>query len=134
MSAPTIDRFMTKSPQTIGKDQSLSAAHQLMNAQRIRHLPVLERGNLVGMLSQRDLHLVETLKDVDPEEVRVSEAMSPEIFTVGPRASVRKVAARMAEHRYGSAVVLDKGRVVGVFTTVDALRALTQVLETKGKA
>jgi acetoin utilization protein AcuB len=133
MTPPTIERFMTRSPQTIGQEQTLAAAHRLMNEHRIRHLPVLGGGKLVGLLSQRDLHLIETLRDVDPEEVTVSEAMNAEAFTVGPRASVRKVAAEMAEHKYGSAVVMDRDRVVGVFTTVDALKALIELLESAGK-
>lgn len=136
MTNPTIERFMTKAPHTIGHHQTLAAAHRMMNEHGIRHLPVLEAGKLVGILSQRDLHFIETLKDVDPEEVKVSEAMTQEAFTVSPRATVRKVVAEMAEHKYGSAVVMDKDRVVGVFTTVDALRALYSILEEErtGKA
>jgi acetoin utilization protein AcuB len=48
---------------------------------------------------------------------------------VGPRTSLAKVAATMAEHKYGSAVVMEKNRVVGMFTTVDALRALAETLD-----
>jgi acetoin utilization protein AcuB len=120
---------MTKSPCTIGRDQRLAMAHRLMREHGIRHLPVLKAGQLVGILSQRDLHFIETLQDVDPEQVTVSEAMTPEAFTIGPRASVRKVAAQMADHKYGCAVVMDHADIVGIFTTVDALRALSELLE-----
>jgi acetoin utilization protein AcuB len=65
---------------------------------------------------------------VNPEEVEVNEAMTPTAYTVSPRSSLSKVASEMAEHKYGSAVVLEKDRVVGVFTTVDALRALFSLL------
>ena len=129
MTEPTIEQFMTQSPHTIGTNQTLAVAHRMMREHAIRHLPVLDAGRLVGILSQRDLHLIETLKDVNPDEVLVNEAMTQEAFTVGPRTSVRKVAAEMADHKYGCAVVLDKDRVVGVFTTVDALRALSGLLE-----
>jgi acetoin utilization protein AcuB len=124
----TVDRYMTKSPHTIGQDQTLAAAHRLMREYGIRHLPVLAGGKLVGVLSQRDLHFIETLKDVDPETVAVSEAMSQEVFTIKPSAQVQEVAAEMAEQKYGCAVVVDKGRVAGVFTTVDALLALSRLL------
>jgi acetoin utilization protein AcuB len=126
--SPTIERFMTPAPHTIGFRQTLAAAHRLMSEHGIRHLPVLDSGKLVGILSQRDLHLIETLRDVNPEQVEVSEAMTPAPYTVTSRASLRRVAAEMATHKYGSAVVLEKARVVGVFTTVDALRALSNVL------
>ena len=55
-----------------------------------------------------------TLRDVDPQQVKVSEAMSPEAFTVGHGAAVREVSAQMADHKYGCAVVLEHERVVGV--------------------
>lgn len=128
MISPTIERFMTPAPHTIGFHQTLAAAHRLMSEHRVRHLPVLESGKLVGILSQRDLHLIETLRDVNPEQVEVSEAMTPAPYTVSTRSSLRKVASQMATHKYGSAVVLEKNRVVGVFTTVDALRALFTLL------
>jgi acetoin utilization protein AcuB len=128
MTKVTIERFMTRAPYTIGFHQTLAAAHRLMSDHGIRHLPVLESGKLVGMVSQRDLHLIETLRGVNPEEVEVNEAMTPTAYTVSPRSSLSKVASEMAEHKYGSAVVLEKDRVVGVFTTVDALRALFSLL------
>jgi acetoin utilization protein AcuB len=129
MSTPTVEQFMTHAPHTIGHHQTMAAAHQIMREFGVRHLPVLDSGKLVGIVSQRDLLLMETLKDVDPEEVEVSEAMSLDAYAIGPRSSVRKVAAEMAEHKYGCAVVMDKDRVIGVFTTVDALRALSRLLE-----
>jgi acetoin utilization protein AcuB len=128
MSELTVDRFMTHCPHTIGHDQPLSAAHEMMRRYGIRHLPVLQGGKLVGMLSQRDLHFIETLSDVDPEKVPVSDAMSPETYAVGPRSSLRRVAAEMADHRYGSAVIVEKERVIGILTTVDGMRALSMQL------
>jgi acetoin utilization protein AcuB len=122
-----IRNFMTPTPLTIGRAQTLAAAHILMRARRVRHLPVLDGGKLVGLVSQRDLHLVETLKDVDPTAVLVEEAMSEAPYTVGPGTPLAKVAETMVRRRYGSAVIVERGRVVGMFTTVDALRALSAV-------
>ncbi|HJZ85744.1 MAG TPA: CBS domain-containing protein [Polyangia bacterium] len=124
----TIEAFMTPMPHSIGPDQTLTAAHEMMRNHDIRHLPVLQAGRLVGILSQRDLHLVETLEDVDPNDVTVEEAMTLDPYTVGPRAHLRTVATAMAEHKHGSAVVMRDGRVVGIFTTVDALRALASLI------
>lgn len=121
---------MSRTPYTIGEDQPLSAAHKVMRERDVRHLPVLAGGQLVGVLSQRDLHLIESLEDVDPDHVTVSEAMSSEVFTVAPRASLRKVATEMAKRKLGSAIVVDKNTVVGVFTTIDALDALVGMIET----
>lgn len=119
-----ISKLMTREPHTIGRDQTMEVAHEVMRKHHIRHLPVLEGGKLVGVVSLGDLHLVETIGEVDPAKVRVEEAMSAEPYTVGPDTPVGDVAAEMAEHRYGCAIVVDDHKVVGMFTTVDALRAL----------
>jgi len=123
-----ISQFMTKSPHVIGKDQSLAHAHELMRKKRIRHLPVLHGGKLVGMVTVRDLHLVETFPGVQPERVTVEEAMSPDVYSVPPEAPLRKVVREMQRRKLGSAVVMDGRKVVGVFTTIDALRALDEAL------
>jgi len=121
--------FMAASPFTIGSEQSLTKAHEIMREQRVRHLPVLHGGKLAGMVTVRDLHLVETLKDVDPDSVRVEEAMTPDPYVVSPTAPLKQVAEEMATRKLGSAIVVDAGNVVGVFTTVDALHALARALE-----
>lgn len=129
MSELKISDFMTMHPYTIEQDQSLSLAHQIMRENHIRHLPVLCAGRLVGLLSQRDLYLVETLKDVDPSVVTVAEAMTEVLMTVSPEDMLQGVAEEMAEKKYGSAVVMKSGAVVGIFTTIDALRALSETLK-----
>jgi acetoin utilization protein AcuB len=130
-SIPHIDKYMTPGPHSVGQEQSLAQAHKLMRDHHIRHLPVLHGGKLVGVLSDRDLHLIETLRDVDPDKVTVEEAMSPTVYTVSPRTSLDEVVREMALHKYGCAVVEDNAKVVGVFTTVDAMRAFADLLETR---
>jgi acetoin utilization protein AcuB len=123
-----VSRYMTPSPHSIGAEQSLSRARIVMLEHGIRHLPVLHGGELVGIVSDRDLHLVESLDGVDPRLVTVSDAMSQETYVVTADAPLAEVARRMAEKKYGSAIVLKDGKVVGIFTTVDACRALADRL------
>jgi acetoin utilization protein AcuB len=120
--------YMTSAPYSIGPDQMLTDAHALMRGHRIRHLPVLRRGKVVGIVTQRDLMLMETLPDVNPAEVPVEDAMSREVYVVSPQTPLAEVAREMAERRLGSAVVRDEGLVVGLFTVTDACRALAQLL------
>jgi acetoin utilization protein AcuB len=120
----TVDKFMTVGPMVIEATRTLAEAHRLMRERNIRHLPVVDGGALVGLVSQRDLYLLETLKGVDPTTETIDEAMTADPFVVPPDAPLHEVAAAMAEHKYGSAVVVDRGVVIGVFTTIDALRAL----------
>ena len=125
---PVVRQYMTATPHTIGPTSSLAAAHRLMVQHRVRHLPVLDGGRIVGQLSERDLFLVESLPNVNPTDVRVEEAMVPNVFTVGPDTPVGEVIETMIEGKLGSAVVCEGERVVGVFTTIDALQALHETL------
>jgi len=97
----------------------------------VRHLPVLDGGRIVGLISERDLLLVESLPGVNPTEVRVEEAMVQNVFTVEPDAPVGEVVEAMIDRKLGSAVVSEGERVVGVFTTIDALQAFHELLESK---
>jgi len=124
----TIADRMTRTPHVIGVEQSLAAAHQLMRSNGIRHLPVLHGGKLVGVVSQRDLHFVESLRDVNPDDVPVEEAMTQDVYAVPPRTPLREVVNEMAERKLGSAVVIEGQKIVGVFTTIDALDTLAGVL------
>jgi acetoin utilization protein AcuB len=99
-----------------------------MHRYDIRHLPVLEGGRIAGLLSQRDVLFVETLRNVDPAKVAVEEAMTTDVYAVSPRTPLVEVVADMAEHKYGCVVVVEGAQVAGIFTTVDALRALVSVL------
>lgn len=125
----TIRAVMVRDPRTIGSERTLAEAHRVMRQHGIRHLPVVRDGRLVGIVSLRDLHLVQTLRDVDPAKVTVEEAMTPNPFTVSPDASLADVARTMARNKWGSAVVMEGERVVGMFTTTDALRILAEMLE-----
>ena len=126
--APQIKKYMTTKVQTIGGEEPMSVAHRLMREQRVRHLPVLQHGKLVGVVSDRDLRLVETLEEVDPRKISVRQAMTTHTYIVGPDAGLDEVVQMMSEHKYGSAVVTDQGRIVGIFTSVDACRAFADLL------
>ena len=128
---PSVQKYMTTSPHTIGDDQPMSVAHRMMREHNIRHLPVLRGAKIVGMVSDRDLNMVETLKDVDPRQVLVSEAMSQDPYVVSPDAALDEVVSTMAQSKFGSAVVTQHDKVVGIFTTVDACRAFSDLLHTR---
>ena len=120
---------MTRVPLTVGREVTIAYATEKMLEAGIRHLPVLESGKLVGVISERDAGVIGALNDVDPTKVKVEEAMS-NAWTVLDTAQLSDVVREMVEHKYGSALVVDvKGHLVGIFTTHDALQALSEILE-----
>jgi acetoin utilization protein AcuB len=121
----TAGALMTPQPLTIGRTESLMTAHRLMGNHRVRHLPVLEHGELIGIVSQRDLYFLETIRGVDLDNDTVEDAMTTDTYVVAPDTPIRMVAKQMARPRYGCAVVLERGKVAGVFTATDALRLLS---------
>lgn len=120
----TVKDYMTEQPFTVGREQTMQRAHELMREHQMRHLPVLHGGKLVGIVSERDLHLVEGTPNTDPSVVRVDEAMTADPWEVSPDLSISEAAQTMADKRYGAAVVVEDRKVIGIFTTIDALRAL----------
>ncbi|HEX7667536.1 MAG TPA: CBS domain-containing protein [Polyangiaceae bacterium] len=125
---PIIKHWMTKMPWSITKDQTLLVAHALMTEHHIRHLPVLERGKLVGVVSQRDLYFLETIPHVDLSKEHVEEAMSQDVYCVSPEAHLADVVYEMVDRKYGCALVVEGTNVVGIFTTIDALSLLASRL------
>lgn len=130
---PVISKYMTTQPHTIGCDQTLEKAGIMMREFRIRHLPVLKAGKIVGILTERDLHLVETLKDVNPKKLTVDEAYTPDPYIVSPEAPLNEVCDEMASRKYGSVLVEDNKKIVGIFTWIDALNAMSELLGTRLK-
>jgi acetoin utilization protein AcuB len=126
---PEVREHMTPSPLTIAPTSSLSKAVRLMRDNHIRHLPVVEGGRVVGVLSQRDILIMESLPGVNPTDVRVEEAMVRDVFMVGPDTPVGEAIETMINRKVGSAIVCERDNVLGVFTTIDALRALHDLLE-----
>jgi acetoin utilization protein AcuB len=123
-----IENYMSSVLVVVGPKQPIAEASRLMRLHEIRHLPVVDRGRTVGVISQRDVYLLETLKDVDPTRVLVEEAMTREMYTVDPGEHVDVVAREMAERKIGSAVVARGSHLLGLFTTTDALRALAALV------
>jgi acetoin utilization protein AcuB len=122
-----VGEFMTPNPCTTDASLTIADALDRMFANRIRHLLVVVDNLLVGVVSNRDLALASSIRSVDPSRTPISAAMTSQIYACEQEAPLHEVAWHMESGRYGCAVVLDKDSVVGVFTTIDALRALREL-------
>jgi acetoin utilization protein AcuB len=121
---------MTPAPVCIPLEADLDQAVKLMQQHGIRHLPVMDGEDLTGVVTDRDLAMIESLLPDEWQGICVAEAMTPEPYSVTPDAPLWEVAKHMAREKFGCAVVTDEqGAVVGLFTTTDALRVLSDLAE-----
>jgi acetoin utilization protein AcuB len=128
-SIPPVREFMTMTPVSIDRNQSLAQAERLMKDHGIRHLPVIEQdGTLMGVLSAREVQTISRLPDIDLARVPAHHIAHEEVFTVSPETPVDAVCATMAERRYGCAVVVHDRHVLGIFTTTDVCAALAALV------
>ncbi len=130
-SEPTIQKFMTTDPKSIESDAKIKDAQAMMAKFKIRHLPVTRQGKVVGILSDRDIKLVGSFSEIEIDEVVVADVCQNKPYIVTPDELIHEVAAEMAAKHYGSAIVVQNSRLVGIFTAVDACRTLAEILETR---
>lgn len=122
---------MTPFPYSIDIDASVEQAVELMRTHKVRHLPVTERGELKGMVSDRDIKLMlgPDFAYPNPDEVRVRHAMVKQSHIVDLFTPLEPVLRHMAEHRLGSVLVTRRGKLAGVFTSTDACRCFADYLQ-----
>jgi acetoin utilization protein AcuB len=124
-----IQRYMTSVIVVVSPDQPLSEAIRLMRLHEVRHLPVVLKGELRGVLSQRDVYRLQSLDKFDPAGVLVSEAMTSDPYTIEPDEPIDRVAREMVRRKIGTALVSHGPRLMGLFTATDALLALAALVE-----
>jgi acetoin utilization protein AcuB len=123
-----IREYMTPTVHTVDIETSLPEARRLMHAHQVRHLPVVDGARLVGLVSQRDIVALETSPYIDTSTVSVQDAMAEVPFAVPPETPLREVVQVMAENKYGSVVVVEGDAIRGIFTTIDAMGVLAELL------
>lgn len=125
----TVDEFTTPNPVTADEDTGVEDMGQLMREHGIRHLPITRGGQVVGIVSQRDLAVLKGLDLDKQQQVRAADLMSPDPISVRTSDALDQVAYRMSDLKIGSVIVLDDGgSLYGIFTATDALNALIEVV------
>ncbi len=128
---PTIQKFMTTQPYSIEASEKLESAVKIMSDRKIRHLPVTRQGEVIGMLSDRDVKLAMGIQGLDLNRLPVLDFATERPYTVDPDMPIGQVCTTMASKHYGSAIVMQNGKLVGIFTAVDACRALAEIVATR---
>jgi acetoin utilization protein AcuB len=139
-----VQDWMTRNLVTLSSAVSVAEALTLCRERRIRHIPILEEGRLVGIVSDRDL------RDASPalgnperartlREIRVGDVMTREVVTVDPQDSIENAAQQMYELKIESLPVVvegpladegsavDEGELLGIVTSSDVMRALVML-------
>ena len=112
---------------TVDETVSLGAAYTLMLERNIRHIAVTRAGQVVGMVTDRDIRLASSSLNqggVKPLETPVREVMSHPLVTADPLDPVEEAARAMRERKIGALPVMDGAEMVGIVTGVDLLEAL----------
>ena len=127
---PSIKAVMTPFPWHVRLDDSLVHVKQVMRERDIRHLPVTDDGELVGIVTDRDIGLVEnaTHEPVEREALRVRDVCVLDAYVVELSEPLDRVLREMAERHIDSALVVKRGRLAGIFTASDACHHFGQFL------
>ena len=122
-----IGDVMHPAPHTIGVGQSVEFAKKQMASLGVRHLPVLDGGRCVGIVSDRDIKLAYALENAKAGAMTLKDICSLDVYEVPPTEPLASVAQYMADAVIGSAIITEHGKVVGIFTTTDACKVLAKL-------
>ena len=111
---------------SIGADLAVLAAIQMMADRHVGALPVLRDGELVGIVSERDYARKVVLLGRSSADTRVGQIMSSPVRTVASDATVQYCMELMTEHRIRHLPVVDAGRLVGMISIGDCVRAVIE--------
>jgi acetoin utilization protein AcuB len=132
--------WMTSNPKTVNDDDLVRTAVMLFVEHRIRHLPVVRDGALVGIISDRDLKraMPSIVAGSTPEEYQdfmestsIEQLMTKKPITCGPDTDLIDVVREFCEHKVGAIPVVEDERLVGIVTQTDMMHAFLQVLESQ---
>ncbi len=140
---PTVEQVMTRDPATVAPNDPIRAAIDRMRERQCRRLPVLERGALVGIVTDRDLRratnspLVLRERWYDEfllDHIPVRACMTEQPVTVTPQTPMVDAAKLMRDRKIGGLPVVDGGKLVGIVTETDLLNYLIKILESSLQA
>ncbi len=137
----SVGEWMTSNPVTVGPDCPVKSAFHRMRAENFRHLLVVDEGELVGIVTDRDLRRPDISAEPDAwnetynpdERYEVRYVMTPKVYTVGPQDPLEKALKMLIDNKIGALPVVDKhDQVIGILSAHDVLRAFDAALAANG--
>ena len=120
-----VQDLMVRNPNTVHPEMALVQVADLMQDIACRHLPVLENGMLVGIISDRDLRM----SRAHLQNIEVAEYMTPDPITIAPDANVKEAARILNDNAIGALPVIEDGSLVGILTVYDILEYVIHLPE-----
>jgi CBS domain-containing protein len=134
-AAKTVRDIMAQNPATLDRNETLDLAESIMNLGRIRHMPVVDDGKLVGIVSQRDMFRSALITSLGfgrkttgalIKTITIEEIMTENVITISPDTSIKEAARQMMDKKIGCLPVLEGDRLVGIITETDMLRYVVE--------
>lgn len=135
----TLSEIMTENPFTLGPENSLKQAVELMSQEKIRHIPIVNHEHqLLGLvtlsdvLASRESKLFVITQEREAEftdSVRLDEIMTRNVAWVDPHAGIKEAALYLQRHKYGCLPVVERGKLVGIVTDSDFIGVAINLLE-----
>lgn len=119
-----VGKRMSREPVTIAPEDHLAAAREKMRTGSFRRLPVVKEGELVGIITDRDLRQHTGFLD----RTKVDVAMAENLITVNPQSTLEEAAQLLLKHKIGALPVVENKKLVGIITTSDILQAFLDVM------
>ena len=132
-----VSEIMTKDLITLTVNNDLVSAEELFKKHNIRHIPVVDKDNVVGMLSYTDLLRISFADAVDEDEETVdtmvynlfsiSQVMARDVVSVSSSTTIKEVAQFLSQKDFHALPVVDEGKLVGIVTTTDLINYLLEL-------
>lgn len=139
----SVGQWMTQNPHTVTSDTPVKSAFYRMRHEGFRHLPVVDDGQLVGIVTDRDLRRPDLTSDPDgwndyyrlDDQTEARHVMTENVATLSPSDPLERALAIFTEHKFGAMPVLDKnGDLLGILTSYDLLRAFQAAMAEAAEA
>ncbi len=123
-----VGRRMTRNPRTVSPGDPLSRAADILREGGFHHLPVVDGGKLVWILSDTDLRNAMLTSDAAGSDRPVREIMRTEVWSLSPEDSIDDALLVITREKFGALPVLSGEKLVGIITKMDLLRAFADIL------
>src|SRR6266480_2943727 len=134
-TAVTVRDVMAQNPLTLDRNETLDLAESIMNLGRIRHMPVVDDGRVIGILSQRDLFRSALLTALGfgrktttalIKTIKIKEVMTEDVITIAPETTIKDAARTMIDKKIGCLPVVENEKLIGLLTETDILRYVVE--------